>query len=108
MQEAEKIWMNGTLVDWADAKIHVLSHGLHYGSTVFEGIRAYSADKGTAVFRLEDHLARLERSFRSWIARACRRKPTLSYSARDPSSSSRPPAITIACRAPSSRRRLNA
>jgi branched-chain amino acid aminotransferase len=66
MQEAEKIWMNGTLVDWADAKIHVLSHGLHYGSTVFEGIRAYSADKGTAVFRLEDHLARLERSGRQY------------------------------------------
>ncbi len=62
MQEAEKIWMNGVLVDWADAKVHVLSHGLHYGSSVFEGIRAYDADGGTAVFRLNDHLARLERS----------------------------------------------
>ena len=62
MQEAEKIWMNGELVDWADAKVHVLSHGLHYGTTVFEGIRSYAADKGTAVFRLDDHLARLERS----------------------------------------------
>ena len=62
MQEAEKIWMNGTLVDWADARVHVLSHGLHYGSSVFEGIRAYDADGGTAVFRLDDHLARLERS----------------------------------------------
>lgn len=62
MQEAEKIWMNGTLVDWHDAKVHVLSHGLHYGSSVFEGIRAYDAEGGTAVFRLDDHLARLERS----------------------------------------------
>jgi branched-chain amino acid aminotransferase len=62
MQEAEKIWMNGVLVDWADAKVHVLSHGLHYGTTVFEGIRSYGADGGTAVFRLGDHLARLERS----------------------------------------------
>lgn len=62
MQEAEKIWMNGELVDWGDAKVHVLSHGLHYGTTVFEGIRSYAADKGTAVFRLGDHLKRLERS----------------------------------------------
>src|SRR5690606_8161657 len=54
--------MNGALVDWADARIHVLSHGLHYGSTVFEGIRAYSTPDGPAVFRLDDHLARLERS----------------------------------------------
>lgn len=62
MQEAEKIWMNGELVDWHDAKIHVLSHGLHYGSSVFEGIRAYDTEIGTAVFRLEDHLRRLVRS----------------------------------------------
>lgn len=62
MQEAEKIWMNGTLVDWADAKVHVLSHALHYGSSVFEGIRCYQTDNGPAVFRLDDHLARLERS----------------------------------------------
>jgi branched-chain amino acid aminotransferase len=62
MQEAQKIWMNGELVDWADAKVHVLSHGLHYGSSVFEGIRAYDAEGGTAVFRLEDHLARLQQS----------------------------------------------
>ena len=47
MQETEKIWMNGELVDWADAKVHVLSHGLHYGSGVFEGIRAYETDRGT-------------------------------------------------------------
>ena len=51
MQETEKIWMNGELVDWADAKVHVLSHALHYGSGVFEGIRAYETDRGTGVFR---------------------------------------------------------
>ena len=62
MHETEKIWMNGELVPWADAKVHVLSHALHYGSGVFEGIRAYSTDRGPAVFRLMDHLRRLERS----------------------------------------------
>jgi branched-chain amino acid aminotransferase len=62
MHEAEKIWMNGSLVDWADARVHVLSHGLHYGTSVFEGIRAYATDEGPAVFRLAEHLARLERS----------------------------------------------
>jgi branched-chain amino acid aminotransferase len=62
MQETEKIWMNGELVPWADAKVHVLSHAMHYGSGVFEGIRAYATDRGPAVFRLMDHLRRLERS----------------------------------------------
>lgn len=56
--ECDKIWMDGEMVDWADAKIHVLSHGLHYGSGVFEGIRAYQTDQGPAVFRLEDHVER--------------------------------------------------
>lgn len=60
--EVKKIWMNGKLVDWADAKIHVLTHALHYGSGVFEGVRAYETDKGTAVFRLTDHIKRLFRS----------------------------------------------
>ena len=62
MQETEKIWMNGELVDWADAKIHVASHGLNYGSGVFEGIRCYDTPKGPAVFRLTDHLVRLQNS----------------------------------------------
>ncbi len=62
MQETSKIWMNGELVDWADATVHVGVHGLHYGSGVFEGIRAYETPKGTAVFRLGEHLERLERS----------------------------------------------
>ena len=64
MRETEKIWMNGELVDWADARIHVGTHGLHYGSGVFEGIRAYDTPKGTAVFRLADHLERLHNSAR--------------------------------------------
>jgi branched-chain amino acid aminotransferase len=64
MRETEKIWMNGELIDWADAKIHVGSHGLHYGSGVFEGIRCYETEKGPAVFRLTDHLQRLSDSAR--------------------------------------------
>ncbi|MHC1596260.1 MAG: branched-chain amino acid transaminase [Candidatus Syntropharchaeales archaeon] len=60
--DVEKIWMNGKLINWQDAKIHVLSHGLHYGSGVFEGIRCYSTPKGSFVFRLTDHLKRLFRS----------------------------------------------
>jgi branched-chain amino acid aminotransferase len=62
MQETDKIWMNGELVDWADARIHIGAHGLHYGSGVFEGIRCYETEKGPAVFRLQDHLQRLEDS----------------------------------------------
>jgi branched-chain amino acid aminotransferase len=62
MQETEKIWFNGELVDWADAKIHVGAHGLHYGSGVFEGIRCYETANGPAVFRLTDHLKRLHNS----------------------------------------------
>ena len=62
VQETEKIWMNGELVDWADAKVHVGVHGLHYGSGVFEGIRCYETPKGPAVFRLGEHLQRLHNS----------------------------------------------
>ena len=64
MQETEKIWMNGELVDWVDAKVHVGVHGLHYGTGVFEGIRCYDTPKGPAVFRLADHLQRLHDSAR--------------------------------------------
>jgi len=64
VQETDKIWMNGELVDWADATVHVGTHGLHYGSGVFEGIRCYDTQKGPAVFRLSDHLRRLENSAR--------------------------------------------
>lgn len=54
-----KIWMNGSLVDWDDARIHVLTHSLHYGTAVFEGIRAYETPDGPAIFRLTDHIIRL-------------------------------------------------
>ena len=62
MQATEKIWMNGELIDWDDAKIHVGAHGLHYGTGVFEGIRCYDTPQGPAVFRLRDHLERLHNS----------------------------------------------
>jgi branched-chain amino acid aminotransferase len=60
--EVDKIWMNGKLVPWNEAKTHVLTHALHYGSGVFEGIRAYKTERGAAVFRLTEHLERLRRS----------------------------------------------
>ncbi|MDP6418206.1 MAG: branched-chain amino acid transaminase [Candidatus Krumholzibacteria bacterium] len=59
VKKADTIWMNGQLVDWDDAKIHVLSHVIHYGSSVFEGIRVYQTPQGSAVFRLDDHVRRL-------------------------------------------------
>ncbi len=62
MQTTEKIWRNGSFVPWEDAQVHVLTHALHYGTGVFEGIRAYETPKGTAVFRLTDHLNRFRRS----------------------------------------------
>lgn len=58
MDATEKIWMNGELVDWADAKIHVGTHGLHYGTGVFEGVRCYETEQGPAIFRLSDHMQR--------------------------------------------------
>ncbi len=60
------IWLNGNVVKWDDAKIHVLTHGLHYGSGVFEGIRCYDTPKGPAVFRLKDHMKRLENGCRTY------------------------------------------
>ncbi|MFP5297472.1 MAG: aminotransferase class IV, partial [Actinomycetota bacterium] len=62
IQAVDKVWMNGELVDWKDATVHVLSHALHYGTGVFEGIRCYETPKGPAVFRLREHLERMERS----------------------------------------------
>lgn len=62
-----KIWMDGRMVDWADAKIHVLTHSLHYGMGVFEGVRAYPTPDGAAIFRLEDHIARLLRSAKIYM-----------------------------------------
>lgn len=59
MEKTEKIWFDGKLVDWNDAKVHVLAHALNYGTGVFEGIRVYQTPKGTAVFRLKDHVSRI-------------------------------------------------
>src|SRR5712692_9556313 len=59
-----KIWMNGTLVDWRDAKIHIASHVIHYGSGVFEGARCYATPKGSACFRLDAHMRRLHDSMK--------------------------------------------
>ncbi len=59
IEATEKIWFNGKLVNWEDAKVHVLTHALHYGSGVFEGIRCYNTDKGPAIFRLKEHVDRL-------------------------------------------------
>jgi len=70
-----KIWMNGSLVDWADAKIHVASHVVHYGSAVFEGARCYDTERGSACFRLDAHLERLFDS-----AKIYRMEPRVSYS----------------------------
>lgn len=59
IEKTKKIWMDGKLVDWDDANIHILTHTLHYGNGVFEGIRTYDTPKGPAVFRLTDHIMRL-------------------------------------------------
>ena len=59
VKKSEKIWMNGKMVDWDDARIHILSHVIHYGSSVFEGIRVYDTPGGPAVFRLDEHVRRL-------------------------------------------------
>lgn len=67
IQEVEKIWMNGSLVDWKEAKIHVLTHALHYGSGVFEGIRCYKTERGPAIFRLKDHIKRLMNSAKIYM-----------------------------------------
>ncbi len=59
MQKTEKIWLDGKMVPWDQAKVHVMTHTLHYGLGVFEGIRAYEGTKGTAIFRLKEHITRL-------------------------------------------------
>ncbi len=59
LQATEKIWMNGSFVNWDNAKVHILTHTLHYGTGVFEGIRCYKADTGPSVFRLPEHVDRL-------------------------------------------------
>lgn len=65
IQPTDKIWKNGKLIDWKDATVHVMSHGLHYGTGVFEGIRCYDTPSGPAIFRLTDHMNRLRLSANS-------------------------------------------
>jgi len=62
MTEAKYIWMDGEMVPWTDAKVHVLTHTLHYGNAVFEGTRAYHTERGLAIFKLEEHCRRLYNS----------------------------------------------
>jgi branched-chain amino acid aminotransferase len=65
MQKTKKIWFNGKFLDWEKARVHLLTHSLHYGSSVFEGIRCYQTEKGAAVFRLPEHIERFFFSARS-------------------------------------------
>jgi branched-chain amino acid aminotransferase len=67
LQKVESIWMDGKLVPWDEARVHILTHTLHYGSGVFEGIRAYATTRGPAVFRLTDHIHRLFRSAKVYL-----------------------------------------
>ena len=59
MEKCKKIWINGEMIDWDKAQVHILTHALHYGTGVFEGIRCYETEKGPAVFRLKEHIDRL-------------------------------------------------
>jgi branched-chain amino acid aminotransferase len=76
MKAQETIWMDGNLVPWDDAKIHILTHGLHYGMAVFEGIRAFSTPDGTAIFRLDEHIERFLNSAKIY-------RMDLGYSAKE-------------------------
>ena len=66
MEPSSHIWADGELVPWDDANVHFLTHALHYGTAVFEGIRAYDTPEGTAVFRLHEHMVRLDASARAY------------------------------------------
>jgi branched-chain amino acid aminotransferase len=76
MEAQEKIWMDGKLVPWDDAKIHILTHGFHYAMAVFEGIRAFSTPGGTAIFRLDEHIERFLNSAKIY-------RMDLGYSAKE-------------------------
>lgn len=76
MKELKKIWMDGRFVDWKDAKVHVLTHGLHYGYSIFEGIRCFSTAKGPAIFRLKEHIERFLNSAKIY-------RMDLGYSAKE-------------------------
>ena len=82
--EVEKIWMDGELVNWQDAQVHVLSHALHYGSGVFEGIRAYETVRGPAVWHLDEHLKRLYRKRAAVVLHPAARVPWVRRDRREP------------------------
>lgn len=67
MDKGSKIWLNGNIVDWDDARVHVLTHALHYATAVFEGLRCYKTDRGPAIFRLYDHVWRLINSAKIYL-----------------------------------------
>jgi len=67
VEQSEFIWMNGEVVPWEDAQVHVLTHALHYGTSVFEGVRCYDTEIGPAVFRHQDHVDRLFRSAEAYF-----------------------------------------
>ena len=67
LQKGKTVWMNGRFVDWDDATVHVLTHALHYGTGVFEGIRCYETSRGPAIFRARDHFDRMERSAKIFL-----------------------------------------
>jgi branched-chain amino acid aminotransferase len=81
--EVDKIWFNGELVPWHEAKVHVLTHALHYGSGVFEGIRCYDTASGPAVFRLTDHMERLRRSAKLYYMDLPYKVPALVQATKD-------------------------
>jgi branched-chain amino acid aminotransferase len=83
VKKVEKIWMNGKLVNWDDARIHILSHVIHYGSGWFEGIRCYETKKGSAIFRLEAHLRRLYDSVKIYRAEIPYNKKQLEDAIKD-------------------------
>jgi len=66
MKSAKKVWMNGKFVDWKDANVHIMTHALHYGTAIFEGMRCYETKSGSAVFRMKDHLKRLKNGTKSY------------------------------------------
>ena len=67
LQKGKTVWMNGRFVEWDDATVHVLTHALHYGTGVFEGIRCYETSRGPAIFRARDHFDRMERSAKIFL-----------------------------------------
>ncbi|CAN5548044.1 branched-chain amino acid transaminase [soil metagenome] len=81
MKIAPKVWRNGEFIDWDNARVHVMTHAIHYGSSVFEGIRAYNTENGTAIFRLTEHLQRLLNSAKVYRMNVGFDRDTLSQAA---------------------------